>query len=277
MADKNPEIVSQKLTERYTKKEQDKHTNKLVINSDKTHLLVMAGRGAIAALRMEVQVKAGPDVIDQSTSEKLLGGKIHFTGRWNEMVKNGSSSIISQLAGRLNGLKKLQQADFKSKLAVATAVIQSKIQYLLPLYGGAPDYLMKAIQVQQLKAARFVCGYNSFYWSTHKLLKTCGWLSIKQQEFYSSTLLAHKIVITSLPHNLWADIVQQHTVQTRAATQGQIRYSDNYRGASEFSRSSFKYRAQRYYNRIPADFKRQSLEVFKSRLKSYTARNIPIK
>ena len=131
------------------------------------------------------------------------------------MVKNGSRSIISQLSGRINGLKKLQQADFKYKLAVATAVIQSKIQYLLPLYGGAPDYLMRAIQVQQLKAAIFVCGYNSFYWSTHKLLKTCGRLSIKQQEFYSSTLLAHKIVITSLPRNLWADKVQQPGQQLR--------------------------------------------------------------
>ena len=67
---------------------------------------------------------------------------MHFTGRWNEMIKNSSSSITSQLAGRLNGMKKLKQADFKSKLAVATGVIQSKIQYLLPLYGGAPDYLM---------------------------------------------------------------------------------------------------------------------------------------
>ena len=57
-------------------------------------------------------------------------------------------------------------ADFKSKLAVATGVIQSKIQYLLPLYGGAPDYLLRAVKVQQLKAARFVCGYSSYFWST---------------------------------------------------------------------------------------------------------------
>ena len=254
---KDPMIVSQKPTEHYNKIEEYMHSNKLVINSDKTHLLVMAGRGAIAARRMEVQVQAGPDIIEQSTSEKLLGGTVHFTGRWDEMVKNGSSSIISQLNGRMNGMKKLQQADFKSKLAVATGLIQSKIQYLLPLYGGAPVYLMKAIQVQQLKAARFVCGYNSFYWSTHKLLKTCGWLSIWQQEFYSSTLLAHKIVTTSLPHNLWFELVQPHTVRTRAASQGQIRFGDNYRGKSEFSRSSFKYRVQRYYNKISSDIKKK--------------------
>ena len=153
-------------------------------------------------------------------------------------------------------MKKLRQADFNAKLAVATGVIQSKIQYLLPLYGGAPDYLIKAIQVQQLKAARFVCGYNSFYWSTHKLLKTCGWLSIRQQEFYSSTLLAHKIVTTSLPHNLWSELVQSHTVRTRAASQGQIRFVDNYGGKSEFIRSSFKYIVQHYYNKIPSDMKK---------------------
>ena len=49
------------------------------------------------------------------------------------MVKNGKNSIVKQLSGRLNGLEKLEQADFKFKIAVPTGIIQSKIQYLLPL------------------------------------------------------------------------------------------------------------------------------------------------
>ena len=147
---KDQETVSMKLSIHYSKIEEYMHSNKLVINSAKTHLLVMVGRGAVAAKRMEVQVKAGQYTIEQSVSEKLLGGTIHNTGRWNEMVKNGKSSIVSQLAGRLNGLKKLEHADFKAKLSVATGVIQSKIQYLLPVCGGAPDYFLKALQVQQL-------------------------------------------------------------------------------------------------------------------------------
>jgi hypothetical protein len=102
ISDKDPETVSQKLTNHYDKIEEYMHSNKLVINSDKTHLLVLAGRGAVAAQRMEVEVTAGQDTIEQSISEKLLGGIIHNTGRWNEMVKNGKSSIVSQLAGRLN-------------------------------------------------------------------------------------------------------------------------------------------------------------------------------
>ena len=102
ISDKDPETVSQKLTNHYNKIEEYMHSNKLVINSGKTHLLVLAGRGAVAAKRMEVEVTAGQDTIEQSISEKLLGGIIHNTGRWNEMVKNGKSSIVSQLAGRLN-------------------------------------------------------------------------------------------------------------------------------------------------------------------------------
>ena len=81
---------------------------------------------------------------------------------------------------------------------------------------------MKVVQVQQLKAARFVCGYMSYFWSTKQLLQKCGWLSVKQQEFYSTTLLAHKIVISSLPRNISADMVVPHGRSTRAAAQGAI-------------------------------------------------------
>ena len=193
------------------------------------------------------------------------------------MVKSGKNSIVCQLAGRLNGLKKLQQADFKSKLAVTTAVIQSKIQYLLPLYGGAPGYLLGAIQVQQLKAARFVCGFRSYYWSTQKLLKTCNWLSVKQQEFYSTSLLAHKIATTNQPQNLSAALIQPHTVNTRAAAQGMIRYGNHFRGDSDLIRNSFKHRALQYYNRLPVQMKQQQLSTFKIYLKKYRAENIPLR
>ena len=270
---KQPDEVSQKLSNHYKRIESYMNSNKLVINSDKTHLLVMVGKGAIAARRLEVQVLAGQDLIKQSVSEKLLGGIIHNSGRWNEMTR----SIVSQLSGRLNGLKKLKNGDFKSKLTVATGIIQSKIQYLLPLYGGAPKYLLEAIQVQQLKAARFVCGYGSYYWSTTKLLKTCGWLSVKQQEFYSTTLLAHKIATTQRPLNLHAAIFQPYVVNTRAAAQGQMRYGANFWGENEMTRGSFKYRAQQYYSTLAMDMKSKPLGTFKVKLKKHASQKIAVR
>ena len=58
------------------------------------------------------------------------------------MIRNGKMLIVSQLAGRLNALKKLKNLDFKSKRSITTTIIQSKKQYILPLYRGAPDYFI---------------------------------------------------------------------------------------------------------------------------------------
>ena len=112
-ADKNPEVISQKLSDHYSTIEEYMNSNRLVINSDKTHLIVLAGRGASAARRMDVQVQAGLDAIEQSVHEKLLGGVIHNSGRWNEMIRTGKNSNVNQLSARLNGMNKLTQADLK--------------------------------------------------------------------------------------------------------------------------------------------------------------------
>ena len=276
LADRDPQMINRKLAGHYSKIETYMHANKLVINSDKSHLLVMAGRGAASARRMEVQLQAGPDKIEQSISEKLLGGVVHNTGGWKLMIRDGKNSVICQLNGRLNAMKKLRNADFKTKLSVSTGLIQSKIQYLLPLFGGAPEYLINCIQVKQLQAARFVCGYNSYYWSTTKLLKKCGWLSVRQQEFYATSLLAHKIVSTGVPRNLYSAMVVPHIRNTRAAATGVIRYGGKYGGEMDLTGNRFKYWAQKYYSSIPASVNNMSLQASKTRLKKFTAANIPV-
>ena len=97
---------------------------------------------------------------------------------------------------------------------VATGIIQSKLQYLMPLWNGTPDYLINGLQVQQLNAARTVCGYQSYYWSTTKLLNTSGWLSIKQKMFASTVSMAHNIVKSGVPRNIHSTLVTQYPYRT---------------------------------------------------------------
>ena len=52
------------------------NSNKLVINPDKTHLMVMGSRKH-AAKRKEVSLLAEGFVIKPSETEKLLGGQLH--------------------------------------------------------------------------------------------------------------------------------------------------------------------------------------------------------
>ena len=201
--------------------------NKLVINGDKTHLIVMNKKNK-SVEASKVILKAGKHTIKPSDNEKLLGSFIDGTGNWKFMLRDGKDSVVKQVSTRLNGLKKIAtNADFKTKLMVATGIIQSKLQYLMPLWIGAPDYLVNALQVQQLNAAHCVCGYKSYYWSTAKLLNTCGWLSVKQQMVASTIIMSQNIITTGVPRNISFNLVSQYPYRTRQASVGDIRGSDN--------------------------------------------------
>ena len=63
---------------------------------------------------------------------------------------------------------------------VANGAVQTKLVYLITVWGSAQQYLLKAIQTQQLAAARTVCGFQSWAWSRRMLLKRLGWMSVRQ-------------------------------------------------------------------------------------------------
>ena len=123
---------------------------------------------------------------------------------------------MNQLTSRINGLKKISRnSSFKTRLMVANGVFMSKVVYLMAVWGGAQQYLINALQVQQLTAARAVCGFTSRWWSKHKLLDRLGWLSIRQLIQYNTILQAHKTITTGKPTPLYNSISIQHPYQTR--------------------------------------------------------------
>ena len=65
----DPEILSSKLTNQYKKIEEYMAANKLVINGDKTHLVVM-GPKTCNIKRSEVNLQAGQHLIAPSSTEK---------------------------------------------------------------------------------------------------------------------------------------------------------------------------------------------------------------
>ena len=156
---RDPAVLSEVLTRKYSMLEDWMNGNKLVVNQDKTHVLVM-GTKKMAANRNKVSIRSGQYNIKPSVTEKLLGGHIHQSLLWNHHISDHRNSLISQLSSRINGLKKIAStATFNTKLMVANGVIMSKLVYLITVWGGAQKYLVNRLQVQQLTAARVVCGY----------------------------------------------------------------------------------------------------------------------
>ena len=255
---------------KYDKLEQWVHANKLVINPDKTHLMVMGSKKHTAA-RKAVTIIASGHIIKPTVTEKLLGGQLHQSLDWNFHLRDHEGSLMKQLTGRINGLRRVCfNASFQTKLKVANGVVMSKLSYLITLWGGAQQYLLSALQVQQMTAARAVCGFRGWGWSRKRLLDKVGWLSVRQLIFYHTTLQTIKTINTGKPMDLYQAITSDYPYQTRSATSGQIRQDET------LKRTSFKYRAREAYNQVPAHVRTGSLATVKKKLKQWVKTNIPI-
>ena len=158
----------------------------------------------------------------------------------------------------------------QTKLKVANGVVMSKLSYLITVWGGAQQYLLSALQVQQMTAARTVCGFRAWGWSKKRLLDKVGWLSIRQLVFYHTTLQTIKTLNTGKPIDLYQAITSDYPYRTRNATSGQIRQDETFR------KSSFKYRARQDYNQVPVQVRTGSLATVKRKLKHWVRTNIPI-
>ena len=268
-AHSNPAVISRVLTEKYDILEDWMNNNKLVINPDKTHLIVIGSKKS-AELRKQVIMMAGEYSIKPTETEKLLGGQIHQSLKWNQHISDSKTSLIRQLRTRNNGLKRISRnAKFDTRLMVANGSVQSKLVYLITLWGGAQQYLLKALQVQQLTAARTVCGMHSWRWSKGKLLKKVGWMSVRQLVEFHTVLQAHKTLATGLPRPLHSSLFTEHPYRTRAAASGNIRLGAN------ISTDSFRFRAMTSYNAVPEKVKKGSISTVKKNLKQWVLDNVP--
>ena len=89
----NPEVVSRVLTSHYAAIADYMAANKLVINDDKTHLMVMAPT-KLEDKRKEVLIQAGNFTIKPTESQKLLGVGIHQSMEWKHHIRDDKDSVL---------------------------------------------------------------------------------------------------------------------------------------------------------------------------------------
>ena len=212
----DPVELSEKLSEQYAKLADYMGDNKLVINDDKTHLLVMGGP-KFKAVRPQVSINTGTVTINPVETEKLLGLNIHQSLKWKEHIISNKKSMIKTLTTRLNALRRLAvNASFKTRLMVANSCFMSIIIYMVSVWGGTEGYIIKAVQVMQNKAARCVTK-QSWFTPTKILLLQCNWLSIKQLVFFHTALQVWRVKANKCP--VYIDTNLKPT-NTRSAAQG---------------------------------------------------------
>ena len=271
-AHREPNVLSSVLNDKFQAMESWMTSNKLVINPDKTHLLVLGPKSA-SVRRNAVQVKINDKLIVPSTSEKLLGAVVSQDLKWNQHIRGSQGSLTAQLASRINGLKRTaRNANFSTRLMVANGVVLSKMVYLINLWGGSQQYLLKTLYVQQMIAARVVCGFQCHGWSNKRVLKRVGWLSVRQLIFYHTVIQAWKTLSYGIPSPLYDVLYSVHPYNTRGAVSGHIRVSQSFSG----EQMSFKGRARKFFNEVPMDIRTGTLPTVKRKLKNWIMNNVPL-
>ena len=272
---KDPEMLSVVLSNQYETISKYMVSNKLVINDDKTQLLVLGTR-VNKAIREQVSMQAGVHTIRPATNGKLLGCEVSDDLKWKHHILESEQSVIKQLTSRINGLVLVaSRADFRTRLMVANGIVVSKLCYLIQLWGGCEGYLLHSLQVLQNRAARSVTGFSGFT-STRRLMVACGWLSVKQLVVFHTVTMVYKTLRSRSPAYLHSRLSSApHPFRTRQSSTGSIRQDETFRCKSNLPSDSMRYRGTAEYNRIPPDIRAiPTLATFKTKLRQWVKSNI---
>ena len=271
--------LSEKISAKFKRMADYLTANKLKVNSDKTHLLLMTTEQKRRHHPTTVKIETETEIIETTEVERLLGAYIHQDMKWTEYLRNNNNSLLHCLNARLGALKKISgSASFKARLLVANGIFMSKLIFMIPLWAGCPGFIIDALQVCQNKAARVVTrrGMDT---PVSQLLKECGWRSVRQEMYYHTVLQVHKTLGTGAPAYLYEKLTLggHYPRDTRQARNSSIRFGPTFSTRLELTRNSFRWRGAAWYEALPIGLrKEQKLINFKKDLNTWVKLNIDV-
>ena len=145
--------------------------NKLLINSDKTKLLVITKPG-LRHLTSNITLQANKYLIEQSKKIKVLG--IFISSGFNNIAT--INSIISKVNYHSNVLREIfRYANMLTKLMLTNSVIISVIRYAAPILISSNNTQISKIQVLLMKCSRPILRFISYKYSAQKIINSLKW------------------------------------------------------------------------------------------------------
>ena len=268
ISDKDPATLEHKMNLKYKEISSYMSMNRLALNTDKTHVLIMASAQQHNKHgNFGVVLNTGAEIITPSDDERLLGAQVSNNFLWNAHIFGNEKSMVKMFTSRIN-------ASFKTRKMIANGLVMSRIVYLIQVYGNASEYLLRFLQVLQNKAARVV---TRLRWGTETatLLRQVGWLSVKQLYVFHSLILVFKMMKEGNPVYLKDRFRTNFAYQTRQATGCCFVITETPK--SEKSRKSFVHNSTLLWNSLPVEIRKiDKIEMFRNKLKEWIKLNVPI-
>ena len=270
----NMEELNANLDKKYQDIAKYMDKNRLILNSEKTNLLIMTSARKHANHQdFGIYLDTGSEHILPLNEEKLLGVNLSNCLSWNKHVRDTKQSLVSTLTSRINALAKIcQYTSFINRKMVANGIVMSYLTYLIPLYGGCPEYLLTGLQTLQNRAARLVTNSN-WYTPSSIMLSQIGWLNVRQMIIFHSLVLVFKTKQDMKPVYLYNKISTRFNVDTRLAATNGIREVRKIK--TKIGKQSFLPRTIDQWNNLPPDIRTiTSLKKFKMKLKLWVKQNL---
>ena len=270
----NMEELNANLDKKYQDIAKYMDKNRLILNSEKTNLLIMTSARKHANHQdFGIYLDTGSEHILPLNEEKLLGVNLSNCLSWNKHVRDTKQSLVSTLTSRINALAKIcQYTSFINRKMVANGIVMSYLTYLIPLYGGCPEYLLTGLQTLQNRAARLVTNSN-WYTPSSIMLSQIGWLNVRQMIIFHSLVLVFKTKQDKKPVYLYNKISTRFNVDTRLASTNGIREVRKIK--TKIGKQSFLPRTIDQWNNLPPDIRTiTSLMKFKMKLKLWVKQNL---
>ena len=169
-------------------------------------------------------------------------------------MQDNDKSVLKSLNKRLNARKQIKRVtSFSQRLAIANGIFNSKVIFLISVWGGTESYLLNSLQIVINKAMRVVCNVGKSV-RVEELQRRTNWLSVRQAAIYHSLMAARKILCTQQPKYLYEKLSEalrfererQHDYETRyGAVQAAPRLA--------LISASWRYRVVELYRSLPAD------------------------
>ena len=166
------------------------YDNQLVLNPGKTALsevMIKQKRGCTAGEPPTLLVKneLGQDKqIGNSQYICVLGANLQNNMTWHSHLESRKKALFPQVQKQIGHLKHNSNLIPKScRKSIVNGLVVSKLNYLLPLWGTAPETYIRKAQILLNSAARWITGLTRRT-RIRDLMDAVGWLTIKEQVLF---------------------------------------------------------------------------------------------
>ena len=253
-------------------------SQRLSVNQDKTHLLLLTTWQKRRNMEGRVTITTEEEVIEPSKSEKLLGIELEENMGFGSHIDNMTEKIKTGI----RALKSIARiSNFATRKNLMNGLITSRLIYMIALWGGTAEYRLDTLQKLQTEALRLVTQKK---WekigkklvSTKELLKQTGQLSVRQLQAFHTLVQVKKILINQEPEYLYRKMTEenkQHRYETRGNKKADLKVMET---NSSLARTSFRWRGAELYNKLPIELREETLNSYKKKVKEWVKTNIKI-